>query len=102
MVWHDISQFLLKWLTQSRMGETSSKFYNRDVIKMTITWAKGEGNGHFYHIEVIELPCHRIPSVSYFTSLIDNTKKQNILLKNYTQNCDDLRGLNFAGQSIFS
>ena len=25
----------------------------RDVIKMTITRAKGEGNGHFYHIEVI-------------------------------------------------
>ena len=27
---------------------------------MTITRAKGEGNGHFYHIEVIDLPFHTI------------------------------------------
>ena len=71
------------------------------MIKITITRGKGEGNGHFYHIEVIELPLHRSPFVNCFISLIDNTKK-NILFKNYTQNCDDLRGLNFAGQSIFS
>ena len=38
----------------------NGKFYYRDVIKMTITRAKGEGNGHFYHIEVIDLPFHTI------------------------------------------
>ena len=43
--------------------------------KMTITRAKGEGNGHFYHIEVIDLPFHTIPFVSCFISLIENTKK---------------------------
>ena len=32
-------------------------------------------NGHFYHIEVIDLPFHTIPFVSCFISLIDNTKK---------------------------
>ena len=42
------------------------QFYYRDVIKMTITRAKGEGNGHFYHIEVIDLPFHTIPFVSCF------------------------------------
>ena len=31
-------------------------------------------NGHFYHIEVIDLPFHTIPFVSWFISLIDNTK----------------------------
>ena len=29
-------------------------FYYLDVIKMTITLAFGSGNGHFYHISVIE------------------------------------------------
>ena len=42
---------------------------------MTITRAKGEGNGNFYHIEVIDLPFHTIPFVSCFISLIENTKK---------------------------
>ena len=28
----------------------SGKFYYRDVMKITITWIKGEGNGNFYHI----------------------------------------------------
>ena len=53
----------------------NGKFYYRDVIKITITRAKGEGNGHFYHIEVIDLPFHMIPFVSCFISLIENTKK---------------------------
>ena len=53
----------------------NGKFYYRDVIKITITRAKGEGNGHFYHIEVIDLPFHTIPFVSCFISLIENTKK---------------------------
>ena len=53
----------------------NGKFYYRDVIKMTITRAKGEGNGHFYHIEVIDLQFHTIPFVSCFISLIENTKK---------------------------
>ena len=43
--------------------------------KITITRAKGEGNGHFYHIEVIDLPFHTIPFVSCFISLIENTQK---------------------------
>ena len=50
----------------------NGQFYYRDVIKMTITRAKGEGNGHFYHIEVIDLPFHTIPFVSCFISLIEN------------------------------
>ena len=53
----------------------NGKFYYRDVIEITITQAKDEGNGHFYHIEVIDLPFH-IPFVSCFISLIDNTKKK--------------------------
>ena len=53
----------------------NGKFYYRDVIKITITRAKGEGNGHFYHIEVIDSPFHTIPFVSCFISLIENTKK---------------------------
>ena len=57
----------------------NGKFYYRDVIKMTITRAKGEGNGHFYHIEVIDLPFHTIPFVSCFISLIDITKKRNFI-----------------------
>ena len=52
---------------------------------MTITRAKGEGNGHFYHIEVIDLPFHTIPFVSCFISLIENTKNE-LLLKIYKQN----------------
>ena len=31
---------------------------------MTITLAFGSGNGHFYHIEVLDLPFHRIQFVS--------------------------------------
>ena len=45
------------------------------MIKITITRAKGEGNGHFYRIEVIDLPFHRITFVSCFISLIEHTKK---------------------------
>ena len=37
--------------------------------------AKGEGNGHFHHIEVIDLPFHTIPFVSCFISLIEVSKK---------------------------
>ena len=48
---------------------------------MTITRAKGEGNGDFYHIEVMELPFHRIPFVSCFISLVDNTKKLHFIEK---------------------
>ena len=79
----------------------NGKFYNRDVIKMTITRAKGKGNGHFYHIEVIDLPFHTIPFVSCFISLIDNTKKE-ILLKIYKQLWDNLCASKFTGQSMFS
>ena len=57
----------------------NGKFYYRDVIKMTITQAKGEGNGHLYHIEVIDLPFHRIPFVSCFISLIYNKKKKTFI-----------------------
>ena len=59
----------------------NGKFYYRDVIKITITRAKGEGNGHFYHIEVIDLPFHTIPLVSCFISLIENMKKINFYWK---------------------
>ena len=59
----------------------NGKFYNRDVIKVTITRAKGEGYGHFYHIEVINLPFHRIPFVSCFISLIEHIKKMNFYWK---------------------
>ena len=69
---------------------------------MTITRAKGEGNGHFYHIEVIDLPFHTIPFVSCFISLIENTKKKSLLLKIYKQIWDNLRASKFTGQSIFS
>ena len=68
---------------------------------MTITRAKGEGNGHFYHIEVIDLPFHTIPFVSCFISLIENTKNE-LLLKIYKQIWDNLRASKFTGQSIFS
>ena len=54
------------------------------IKKITITRAKDEGNGHFYHIEVIDLPFHTIPFVSCFISLIGNTKKD-ILLTIYKQ-----------------
>ena len=53
----------------------NGKFYYQDVIKITISRVKGEVNGHFYHIEVIDLPFHTIPFVSCFISLIENTKK---------------------------
>ena len=68
---------------------------------MTITRAKGEGNGHFYHIEVIDLPFHTIPFVSCFISLIENTKNE-LLLKIYKQIWDNIRASKFTGQSIFS
>ena len=67
-----------------------------------MTRAKGEGNGNFYHIKVIDSPFHMIPFVSCFISLINNMKKKIILFKNSMHDCDDLRGLNFAGQSIFT
>ena len=35
----------------------------------------GEGNGHYYHIEVIDFPFHTIPVVSCFISPPENTKK---------------------------
>ena len=78
------------------------KFYYGDVIIITITQAKGEGNGHVYHIEVRDLPFHRIPFVSCLISLINNTKKNKISLKSNKQNCDNLSGSKFAGQSIVS
>ena len=65
---------------------------------MTITRAFGAGNGHFYHIEVIDLPFHTIPFVSCFISLIKNE----LLLKIYKQIWDNLRASEFTGQSIFS
>ena len=71
------------------------------MIKITITRAKGEGTGHVYHIEVRDLPFRRIPFVSSFISLIDDTKKLN-LLKSSNQNCDKLCGSKFAGQSLYS
>ena len=60
-------------------------------------------NGHFYHIEVIDLPYHRITFVSCFISLIENTKNNDFIEKN-KQNCDNLCGSKskFAWQSIFS
>ena len=68
---------------------------------MTITRAKGEGNGNFYHIEVIDLPFHTIPFVSCFISLIENMKNE-LLLKIYKQIWDNFRASKFTGQSIFS
>ena len=78
----------------------NGKFYYRDVIKkkITITRAKGEGNGHFYHIEVIDLPFHTIPFVSCFISLIENTKKWTFI-EIYKQIWDNLRASKFTGQS---
>ena len=40
------------------------------------TLPNGEGNGHFYHTEVRDLPFHGIPSVSCFACilLIENTR----------------------------
>ena len=61
---------------------------------MTITRAKGEGNGHFYHIEVIYLPFHTIPFVSSFISLNN--------LKNYKQIWDNLCASKFTGQYVFT
>ena len=37
------------------------KFYYRDVLKLTITRAKSECNGNFYHIKVRDLPFHINP-----------------------------------------
>ena len=72
------------------------------MIKITITLAFGSGNGNFYHIEVIDLPFHRIILVSCFISLIENMKKQNFIEKKKKQNCNNLCGSKFAWQSIFS
>ena len=49
-----------------------------DIIQLTnwILW-----NGHFYHIEVIDLPFHTIPFVSCVISLIDNTTKNKFYWK---------------------
>ena len=77
----------------------NGQFYYRDVIKMTITRAKGEGNGHFYHIEVIDLPFHTIPFVSCFISLIENTKNE-LLLQIYKQIWDNLCASSLLG-SLF-
>ena len=43
----------------------------RDVIKMTITRAKGEGNGHALSHRGNRIPFHTIPFVSCFISLIE-------------------------------
>ena len=43
----------IKQLTNGIVWNGKSITY--DVIKMTITLAFGSGNGHFYHISVIEL-----------------------------------------------
>ena len=64
---------------------------------MTITRAKGEGNGHFYHIEVIDLPFHTIP-FGCFISLVENRKNE-LLLKICKFN---LCASKFTGQSIFN
>ena len=79
----------------------NGKFYYRDVIKMTITRAKGEGNGHFYHIEVIIYHFIRSHSlvVLYHSS---KTRKNELLLKIYKQIWDNLCASKFTGQSIFS
>ena len=39
----------------------NGKFYYQDVIKITITQAKGEGKGHFYNIEVIDFTISQDP-----------------------------------------
>ena len=67
---------------------------------MTITRAKGEGNGHFYHIEVIDLPFITIPFISCFISLIENEKMN--FYENLQANLGFLRASKFTGQSIFS
>ena len=43
----------IKQLTNGIVWNGKSNYL--DVIKMTITLAFGSGNGHFYHISVIEL-----------------------------------------------
>ena len=68
------------------------------MIKVTISHAKGEGYGHFYHIEVRDLPFYRIPSMTCFISLINNMRKT----KFYGKETINLCGSNFAGKSIFS
>ena len=84
---HDIIQ-LTNWILWN------GKFYYRDVIKMTITRAKGEGNGPFYHIEVIDLPFHTIPFDSCFISLTDNTNKWTFI-ENLQANLRFLRASKF-------
>ena len=82
----------------------NSRFYYRNLIRITITQAKGEGNANFYHIEVmhnVDLPFNRIPFVLadlYHSSTIWKNK---ILLKSNKQNCDNLCASKFTGQSIF-
>ena len=96
-----ISLPLLSGIQLTNWNLWNGKFYYRDVIKITITRAKGEGNGHFYHIEVIDLPFHTILFLSCFISLIDNTKKWT-LLKIYKQIWDNLCASKFTGKSIVS
>ena len=67
---------------------------------MTITRAKGEGNGHFYHIEVIDLPFHTIPFVSFFFTR--QYEKMNFYWKFTTKFGIIFCASKFTGQSIFS
>ena len=92
-IWAVVSIQLTNWILWN------GQFYYRDVIKMTITRAKG--NGHFYHIEVIDLPFHTIPFVSCFISLIENTKKFTFI-EICKQIFHNLRASKFTRQSIFS
>ena len=56
-------------------NELAYEMVNYITEMWTITRAKGEGNGNFYHSEVTDLPFHTIPFVSCFISLIENMKK---------------------------
>ena len=78
------------------------QFYYRDVIKMTITRAKGEGNGHFlshrgnrfYHFI-------RSHSLVVFISLIEKHEKMNFYWK-FTSKFGIIFVLqSFTGQSYF-
>ena len=80
---------------------SNGKFYYRDVIKNDHYPSQGEGNGHFYHIDVIDLRISYDPIRSCFISLIENTKKWTFI-ENYKQIWDNLRASKFTGQSSFS
>ena len=101
LLWYHVMYSLTYIIQLTNWILWNGKFYYRDVIKMTITRAKGEGNGHFYHIEVIDLPFHTIPFVSCFISLIENTKKWTFI-ENLQANLGFLCASKFTGQSIFS